>query len=72
MKTNEGKRMWKDPVFLAAFVISTLGLGGLCFGFLHAFTALPVWACVSRAVPAGVAVFIFFLWLGCFCDASTR
>jgi hypothetical protein len=72
MNSNEGKPMWKDPVFLAAFIGSTLILAGLCFGFLHVFTTLPVWACVSIALPSGASVFMFFLWLGFYCDTPTR
>jgi hypothetical protein len=64
--------MWRHPVFLAAFIGSTLGLGGLCFGFLRTFTALPLWACVSIALPSGALVFMLLLWLGISSDAPTR
>lgn len=72
MKPDEGKPMWRHPVFLAAFIGSTIVLGGLCFGFLRTFTALPLWACVSIALPCGALAFMFFLWLGSSSDAPTR
>ena len=72
MNSDEGNPMWKDPVFLAAFIGSTLVLGGLCFGFLHTFTTLPVWACVSIALPSAALVFMFLLWLGISSDGPVR
>jgi hypothetical protein len=64
--------MWKDPVFLATFLGSSLLFAGLCFGFLHQFTALPLWASIVIALPSGVAVFLLLLWLLIFSDAPPR
>jgi len=69
---DEGKSMWKDPVFLATFVGSSLLFAGLGFGFLHMLTALPVWACVLIALPVGVLVFLLLLWLQICSDAPQR
>lgn len=69
---DEGKSMWKDPMFLATFVGSSLLFAGLGFGFLHMLTALPLWACVLIAVPSGVLVFLLLLWLQIGSDAPQR
>jgi hypothetical protein len=64
--------MWKDKVFLATFVGSSLLFAGLCFGFLHVLTSLPLWACVLIAFPAGVLLFLLLLWLQICSDAPQR
>jgi hypothetical protein len=64
--------MWKDPVFLATFVGSSLLFAGLCFGFLHVLTALSPWACILIALPSGVLVFLLLLWLQICSDAPKR
>ena len=58
--------------FLTAFIVSTLVLGGLAFGFLRTFTALPVWACVAISLPSGALVFIVLQWLGVSSDGPVR
>jgi len=68
---NPGERQAKRA-FLVAFIASTLVLGGLAFGFLRTFTALPVWACVSISLPSGALVFIVLLWLGVSSDGPFR
>jgi hypothetical protein len=67
-KNDQGTPMWKHSPFLAVFFGSSLVFAGLCFGFLHVFTGLPVWACALIAIPSGVAVFLIVLWLHIFCD----
>ncbi len=69
---NEGKPWWRIPAVCASFVISCLIFAGLCFGYLHVFTSLPLWACVSLAVPAGVLGFVFVYWLHVISDAPNR
>jgi hypothetical protein len=68
---NSGERQAKQA-FLTAFVVSTLVLGGLAFGFLRTFTALPVWACVPISLLLGALVFIVLLWLGVSSDGPVR
>ena len=58
--------------FLIAFIASTFVLGGLAFGFLRTFTALPVWGCASISLPLGAIVFIVLLWLGVSSDGPAR
>ncbi len=69
---NEGKPWWKIPVVLSAFVGSSLLFAGLCFGYLHVFTHLPLWACVSVSLPVGILVFMLVYWLHVFSDAPPR
>lgn len=64
--------MWKDPVFLAAFVGSSLLFAGICFGFLRVLTELPLSACVLIALPSGVLFFLLLLWLQIGSDAPSR
>lgn len=64
--------MWKDKVFLATFVGSSLLLAGLCFGFLHVLTSLPLWACVLIAFPSGVLLLLLLLWFQSISDAPQR
>ena len=68
---NSGEREARRA-FLIAFIASTFILGGVAFGFLSTFTALPLWACVSIALPLGAAVFIVLLWLGVGSDGPAR
>jgi len=69
---HKGKDMWKDPIFLATFGGSSLLFAGLCFGFLHMLTELPLWACVLIALPSGVLTFMILLWLQISSDAPSR
>ncbi len=70
--TDKGKTMWKDPVFLAVFVGSSLLFAGICFGFLRVLTDLPIWACVLIALPSGVLFFLLLLWLHIASDGPSR
>jgi hypothetical protein len=70
--TDQGKTMWKDRVFLATFVGSSLLFAVLCFGFLHVLTELPLWASILIALPSGVIAFVVLLWLQICSDAPQR
>ena len=74
MKTTpEGGKAWyKHPVILPVFVGSTLLLGAICFGFLRVLTALPVWVCVSIALPSGILSFAFISLLATWSDGPPR
>ena len=69
---DEGKPMWKHPVFLGVFVVSVLIFAGLGFGFLREFTTLPLWADILIALPAGVLTFMLLLWLTVISDGPRR
>jgi hypothetical protein len=62
--------MWKDPVFIAVFVGSSVLFSGLAFGFLHVFSGLPNWASALIAIPSGVSVFLFLLQIHVWSDRS--